>query len=89
MPKTAPNGAVWILGGESTTGEVSTIIEYSHDTGAFKTLDLSLPSPVMGHAAASYDEGILVVGGRNRNQLRDAIDYVPFDGTATQRCPCC
>ena len=38
----------------------------------------------MGHAAAAFDEGILVVGGRNRNQLRDAIDYVPFDGTATR-----
>jgi hypothetical protein len=79
-----PDGKVWVVGGESNAGEVSSIIEYSHDTGAFKKLGLTLPGPVMGHALAPYDAGLLVLGGRVRNKLRDAIDYISFEGEATR-----
>jgi hypothetical protein len=79
-----PDGKVWVVGGESNAGEVSSIIEYSHDTGAFRKLGLTLPGPVMGHALAPYDAGLLVLGGRVRNKLRDAIDYISFEGEATR-----
>ena len=77
-----PDGKIWILGGESSLGEVSSIIEYSPDVGAFERHPASLPGPVMGHAATLFNEGVLVLGGRFRNKLRDTVDYVSFSGEA-------